>query len=282
MRKKNIETLKRLKHLNVPSRTRLHDLSISRMLPNIATVIALCTGLSSIRFVLLGRYEYALGAVIVAAFFDAMDGRLARLLRASSDFGAELDSLSDFISFGVAPAIIMYLISLNHLGGIGWGMSLIFAVCIGLRLARFNTNIRSTAYTNQPSWKKNFFTGVPAPASAFIALFPLSIYLTTQQVLFLSPFFCSLFLVGAGMLAISRFPTYSFKNTQIPRKMVPLTMLFVGGAVAALLTDIWMTFSLLVLAYLGLLPFSYKKYQYYLKYPPENIKQTSSIEKNLL
>jgi CDP-diacylglycerol--serine O-phosphatidyltransferase len=257
--------LKGLNRLSVSHRSRLQDLSMARMLPNIATVIALCTGLSSIRFILLERYEYALGAIIVAAFFDAMDGRLARLLGSASDFGAELDSLSDFVSFGVAPAVVMYLISLKYLGGIGWGMSLIFCVCMGLRLARFNTNLRASALTQQPGWKKDFFTGVPAPASAFISLCPLSLYLATGQKLFINPVICSLFMVGAGILAISRLPTYSFKNTQIPRKMVPLAMLLVGGAVAALLSDLWLTFSFLILVYLITIPFSVKNHHQRLK-----------------
>lgn len=261
MNKKGSGRLKGLNRLNKSSRrVRLHDLSIARMLPNIATVIAICTGFSAIRFVLLDRYEYALGAIAIAAFFDAMDGRLARLLGAASDFGAELDSLSDFVSFGIAPAVVMYVISLNWLGGMGWGMSLIFAVCLALRLARFNTNIRSPEFSQQPGWKKNFFTGVPAPASAFIALFPLSAYLATSQPFFLNPVIASLFLVGAGVLAISRLPTYSFKSMQIPQKMVLPAMLLVGGTVAAFLSDPWLTLSILVLVYLGTIPFSVKDY----------------------
>ena len=144
-------------------------------------------------------------------------------------------------------------------------MSLIFCVCMGLRLARFNTNLRASALTQQPGWKKDFFTGVPAPASAFISLCPLSLYLATGQKLFINPVICSLFMVGAGILAISRLPTYSFKNTQIPRKMVPLAMLLVGGVVAALLSDLWLTFSFLILIYLITIPFSVKNHRQRLK-----------------
>ena len=279
MNKKGSSRLKELNRLNKPShRVRLHNLSIARMLPNIATVIALWTGLSAIRFVLLERYEYALGAIVIAAFFDAMDGRLARLLGASSDFGAELDSLSDFVSFGIAPAVVMYIISLKWLGGIGWGISLIFTVCIALRLARFNTNIRSPEFSQQPGWKKNFFTGVPAPASAFIALLPLCFYLATHQPFFLNPVVDCLFLVSAGVLAISRFPTYSFKSMQIPHKMVLPAMLLVGGTVAALLSDPWITFSILVLAYLTTIPFSVKNYHQHLKDSFSSAVQESSKE----
>ena len=266
MNKKTGGRLKSLTRLKKGSaKLPLNDHSLARMLPNIATIIALCTGFSAIRFALLERYEYALGAIMIAAFFDAMDGRLARLLGASSDFGAELDSLSDFISFGVAPAVVMYLISLKWWGGIGWGFSLIFAVCLGLRLARFNTDIRSSSFKEQPSWKKYFFTGTPAPASAFIGLLPLSLYLATGQSFFLSPLIVSLFLVGAGGLAVSRLPTYSFKGVQVPQKMVPFSMLCVGGGVAALLSDPWVTVSILVLVYLTTIPASFQDYRKRLK-----------------
>ncbi len=257
------ETLsdKSLKSLKKKSRVRLQNLSITRLIPNIATLIALCMGLSSIRFVMLGRYDYALGAILTAAFFDAMDGRLARLLGASSDFGAELDSLSDFVSFGVAPAIMLYIISLQSLGGIGWSISLIFAVCHGLRLARFNTALRSPHAEHQPVWKNDFFIGVPVPASALIALFPLEIYLATDYPLFLQPLFIAPFMMGAGILAISRLPTFSLKNLQIPRKMVVPVMLLVGSIIAAMISHIWLTLSCLVLIYLAVIPFSVRHYR---------------------
>ena len=158
------------------SKERLQKLSFAHLLPNMATVIALCIGLSSIRFALLARYDYAIIAIIVAAFFDAMDGRLARLLGAASDFGAELDSLSDFISFGVAPAVVLYILTMNAWAGLGWTISLFFVVCCGLRLARFNTTLRASSIKEDPVWAKKFFIGVPAPAGAMIALFPLILY----------------------------------------------------------------------------------------------------------
>lgn len=247
--------------LRKASRGRLQNLSVTRLIPNIATIIALCMGLSSIRFVLLNQYDYALAAILTAAFFDTLDGRLARLLGATSDFGAELDSLSDFVSFGVAPAVILYVISLNTLNGMGWSVSLIFAVCQGLRLARFNTALKASGAHQQPVWKKDFFIGVPVPASALIALFPLEVHLATGYDFFLNPFFVAIFMISAGILAISRLPTFSLKNFQIPQKMVLPMMLLVGSTVAAFISDVWLTLSCLVLIYLAVIPFSVRTHR---------------------
>lgn len=238
------------------SKERLNDLSFARMLPNIATVIALCVGLSSIRFALLGKLDAAMLSILVAAFFDMMDGRLARLLGASSDFGAELDSLSDFVCFGAAPAVVLYIVSMNQWGGIGWGVSLFFAVCCGLRLARFNILSR-TDQSAQPSWAKQFFVGVPAPAGAMIAFLPLITYLATDLRILLHPILCSIFLILGGVLFISRLPAYSFKTVKISPSWVPMTLLIVGLLVALLITDPWATIALIVTLYLGTLPFSY-------------------------
>lgn len=243
------------------SKERLQKLSFAHLLPNMATVIALCIGLSSIRFALLERYDYAVIAIIIAAFFDAMDGRLARLLGAASDFGAELDSLSDFISFGVAPAVVLYILTMNAWAGLGWTIILFFVVCCGLRLARFNTNLRASNSKEDPVWAKKFFIGVPAPAGAMIALLPLTLYQATDYEFLLTPFIVMCFLIGGGVLFISRIPTYSFKTYQIPPKCVPLMLLLVGLLVASLVSAPWATFSLLIVIYLVSLPFSYKNYR---------------------
>src|ERR1043165_3042887 len=148
-------------------RNRLRDHSINRLIPNMLTLFALCAGLSSIRFAMDARWEHAVLAILFAAIFDALDGRIARLLDSTSKFGAELDSLSDFISFGVAPAMILYLWALDQSGRIGWGLFLVFSACTALRLARFNTKLDNT---DLPAWTSRFFTGVPAPAGAALAL----------------------------------------------------------------------------------------------------------------
>src|ERR1700741_4352451 len=148
-------------------RTRLRDHSINRLIPNMLTLFALCAGLTSIKFALDGKWDHAVVAVIVAALFDALDGRIARLLDSTSKFGAELDSLSDFIAFGVAPSIILYVWTMDQAGRIGWGCTLLFSACMALRLARFNTKLDNA---DVPAWTMRFFTGVPAPAGAGLVL----------------------------------------------------------------------------------------------------------------
>lgn len=243
------------------SKEKLQKLSFVHLLPNMATVIALCIGLSSIRFALLDRYDYAIIAIIVAAFFDAMDGRLARLLGAASDFGAELDSLSDFISFGVAPAVVLYILTMHTWAGFGWTIILFFVVCCGLRLARFNTALRAPNRLDDPLWAKKFFIGVPAPAGAMIALLPLILYQATEYDFLLTPFIVTCFLVISGVLFISRIPTYSFKTYQIPPRCVPIMLVLVGLLVASLISAPWPTFSILIMSYLGSIPLSYRNYQ---------------------
>jgi CDP-diacylglycerol--serine O-phosphatidyltransferase len=231
------------------------------MLPNIATVMALCVGLSSIRFGLQGRYHVAVVAVLVAAVLDAMDGRLARLLGASSDFGAELDSLSDFVSFGVAPSVLVYILSLHELAGLGWAGVLFFSVCMGLRLARFNTTNRATDKSTPPPWSKKYFIGVPAPAGALLALLPLMLQLATGVDFMISPFICLTFLIVTGFLMVSRLPTYSFKTFQVPSRLVLPTLLIVGLMVAFLLSDPWLTMSIIMILYLFSIPHSYSTFK---------------------
>src|SRR5271168_4983862 len=141
-------------------RRRLSDLSFNRMVPNVLTLLALCAGMTAIRFAVNGDFQYAVFAIIAAGIFDGLDGRLARLLKATSQFGAELDSLADFISFGVAPAAVLYLWTMAGLHSIGWAIVLFYAVCCALRLARFNSQL---AAAPPPPWAANFFSGAPAP-----------------------------------------------------------------------------------------------------------------------
>lgn len=242
------------------TKLKLQDLSFARLIPNMATTIALCTGLSAIRFAMNGQVQLAMVAIVMAAFFDAMDGRLARLLGASSDFGAELDSLSDFVSFGVAPAVVMYILSLHVWSGWGWAVSTFFAVCCALRLARFNTTLKTSDAGVEPSWTKQFFTGAPAPAGAIVGLFPVLLTLSSDRTIFLNPILTSVFLLLAGLLFISRIPTFSLKSHQIPRGFVGPILLVVGLFVAAILTEPWVTLSGCVLLYVLSIPFSVRSY----------------------
>lgn len=242
-------------------RERLQSLPFARLIPNMATMVALCTGLSAIRFAHMGRFEPAVLAVLVAGFFDAIDGRLARLLGASSDFGAELDSLSDFISFGVAPAVVLYFFGLQAWGGYGWTACLFFAVCMSLRLARFNTMLRSEKDAEDEKIASKYFTGVPAPAGAFLALLPLMISFNMGSGFFSSPWVLWPYLIACGALLVSRLPTYSFKTVQIPRKWVLPMLIAMGLLMALLLNDPWATAALILLAYVGTFFLSYREYK---------------------
>jgi len=188
--------------------------NMNRLIPNAITVGALCAGLSGIRFAIDGRFEMAVAAIMVAAVLDGLDGRMARLLNGTSKFGAELDSLSDFLSFGVAPAVIVYLWVLSAWGGLGWIVALAYAVCCALRLARFNTMLSEP---NQPSWAGHFFTGVPAPAGAGLALMPLMAHFEFGAGLTDRPWLGALVLALVAFLMVSRLPTFSGKKVHVPR-----------------------------------------------------------------
>ncbi len=184
------------------------------ILPNMLTLIGVCIGLTSIRFALDGRFELAIVAIIIAALIDGLDGRIARLIKGTSKVGKELDSLTDMISFGVAPAFIMFFWKLNTLGKFGWLLCLIFVICVALRLARFNVNSNQ-----EPSWRDNFFEGVPSPAGGILVLTPLIISLSGFELFQINyDIVTPVFFIVTSFLLISKFPTYSFKKIVIPRR----------------------------------------------------------------
>ena len=184
------------------------------ILPNMLTLIGVCIGLTSIRFALDGRFELAIIAIIFAALIDGLDGRIARLIKGTSKVGKELDSLTDMISFGVAPAFIMFFWKLNTLGRFGWLLCLVYVICVALRLARFNVNSNQ-----EPSWRDNFFEGVPSPAGGILVLTPLIISLSGFDFYQLNyDVIVPIFFITTSFLLISKFPTYSFKKIVIPRR----------------------------------------------------------------
>lgn len=232
---------------------RLQALSINRLLPNIVTLLALCAGLTAIRFGLQARYPEAVIAIIIAAIFDALDGRLARRLGATSRFGAELDSLSDFISFGVAPALMLYMWTMNNAGSLGWALVLLFPVCCALRLARFNTALG--AEPAEP-WRAGFFTGVPAPMGAGLVLLPMMLSFELGDGIFRHPIVVGAVMAGVAALMVSRIPTYSFKRGRVPRQWIMPTLVLVSALAAVLVTSPWTAFPLLALIYIATFPFS--------------------------
>ena len=193
------------------------------LLPNIFTLVGVCIGLTSIKFAFDGRFEMAVIAIIVAGIIDGLDGRIARLIGGASKVGKELDSLTDVISFGVAPAFIMYFFVMKDLGRLGWLISLIYVVCVALRLARFNVNSGQ-----EPSWRDNFFEGVPSPAGGVLVLMPLIYSLSDIQMLNINyDFFVPIIFVTISILLISKVPTYALKKISVPRSMTIFLLLAV-------------------------------------------------------
>lgn len=234
---------------------RFKGLSISKLIPNMITVGATCAGLTGVRFALQEKWEFAVVAIIVAAVLDALDGRMARLLNSASDFGAELDSLSDFVAFGVSPALILYFWTLNSLGGIGWAVTLFLAICCGLRLARFNTNIGKL-----PPYAYNYFTGVPAPAGAGLALLPLMATFAFEVDILREPLIVAVWSVITALLMVSRLPTFSFKKVKIPTAAILPLLVVVGLLVAGMAGAPWRTLTFVGLAYI--VSFGYSAYSY--------------------
>src|SRR5229473_2840071 len=208
-------------------------LSLNRLIPNILTLLALCAGMTAIRLALAGKFESAAAAIIIAGVLDGIDGRIARLLKGTSPFGAQLDSLSDFVSFGVAPAVLLYIWTMATLQSLGWVIVLLFGVCCALRLARFNTQIGAEL----PPYAYNFFTGVPAPMGAFLVMMPLFFSFEFGTEIFRSPYVNGAVLAGVAALMISRVPTYSFKRLRLSPEAWIATILVVVVIVAFTTTE---------------------------------------------
>ena len=245
---------------------------VRMILPNTLTLIGVCIGLSSIKFALDAKYELSIIAIVFAALIDGLDGRIARLIKATSKVGKELDSLTDVISFGVAPAFIMYFWSLNNLGKVGWLICLIYVVCVALRLARFNVNSNE-----EPSWKDNFFQGVPSPSGGILVLMPL-IYSLSELELFSVNYelLVPILFITTSFLLISKFPTYSFKKIIVPRSM---TIFLLFGIVLFFGLLLIYPFKVMIISgmlYLCFMPISYV---HYLKLSKKNTTQ-NTLEDN--
>jgi CDP-diacylglycerol---serine O-phosphatidyltransferase len=236
-------------------------LAIHRFLPNAITLLALCSGLTGLRFALHQKWEAAVLAILVAAIFDALDGRVARLLKSASKFGAELDSLSDVISFGVAPAFVLYLWGLGDGGGFGWIATLALVVSAALRLARFNTMLDNP---NLPAFTAGFFTGIPAPAGAALALLPIVLGFVIEDYALPNSVTAS-WVILIALLMVSRIPTYSMKKVRIPAALIVPLLLGVGLLAAALVTNPWPTLLAIGTLYALSIPFSALRYQRLMK-----------------
>lgn len=257
----------------LPNR-RLRSDSLTRLIPNMLTVLALCAGMSAMQFALVGSWERAVLAIVAAGVLDGLDGRIARALGATSRFGAELDSLSDFVSFGVAPAFVVYLWSLQGAGRFGWALVLLFGVCCALRLARFNTASISDEVT--PDWTKNFFVGVPAPVAGGLALLPLVLGLETESAIFAHPAINGLTLICVSALMISRVPTLAVKQVRIAPRARVFVLLGIGAFAAFMISTPWTTIAVAGAAYLISIPYAMvlhrrlaEKYPEFAEEPPD-------------
>ncbi len=238
---------------------RLRDIPFRMLLPNILTLLAICSGLTAIRFSIENRIELALGAIILAAILDGVDGRVARFLKSATPFGAQMDSLADFVNFGVAPAMVLYFTLLNELRPFGWVAALVYAMSACLRLARFNVQLNNP---NKPPFQADFFTGVPAPAGAMLVLFPLYlVQLGVVETLWVD-LLAAFYVICVGMLMVSNLPTYSGKSLgkHIPRTLALPMIMAIVVVIAILLSYPWQTLSMAAFAYLVSLPWGYRYY----------------------
>lgn len=238
---------------------RLKGLSINNLLPNMLTMLNLASGMTAMRFAIDAHWKEAVLAIAAGALFDMLDGRIARMLNAQSKFGEELDSLADVVSFGVAPALILYLWTLHDARSIGWIVALVLGGCAALRLARFNTMLGAAA--EKPPFAYNYFTGVPVPAGAFLALLPVIATLEVGPGIFDRPWIVVPWTLLVSGLMISAIPTFSMKGLRIPQRFVVFVLLGVGVTAAALVSAPWTTLSFVGLAYIVSIPFSARRYK---------------------
>jgi CDP-diacylglycerol---serine O-phosphatidyltransferase len=249
-----------LNHQTPPPQSSFRPVPIRYLLPNLVTLLALCSGVTAIRLGVESRYELAVSFVILAILLDAVDGRLARYLEGTSRFGAELDSLADFVNFGVAPALLLHMWALKEIKTIGWAVCLLLAICCALRLARFNVMLDDP---NKPDWAGKFFSGVPAPAGAGLAMAPLYLnFLGLWPASKLSSQIAVAYVALVAILMVSRLPTFSGKSIKrIPREAVLPSLAAASFYVIFLISAPWETLLFTASVYIAMIPLAYKSYR---------------------
>ena len=235
------------------------ELPISRLFPNIITIIAICFGFTSVRYALNQQWDMAVIFIIIAGFLDVVDGRLARFLKATSNFGAQLDSLADFVNFGIAPALTLYLWTLNkiEIKELGWALALSYTICTAIRLARFNVDSTEEGKSN---WKTGFFIGVPSPAGAYLAIMPIMLSFENNIMNYINSFAIGIYLVIVGIMMASRMPTFATKKLAIRRENISLALVSTGLIIVAITIKPWVFLPLFGIAYLSSIPFSIRAY----------------------
>lgn len=234
---------------------------ISRLFPSFITIIAICFGLTSIRYALNGQWEISVAFIIIAGFLDVLDGRIARFLKATSNFGAQLDSLADFVNFGIAPAIVLYLWTIHKIPtkGLGWSLCLFYAICSAIRLARFNSDL---AEPDRPAWRDGFFTGVPAPMGGFLSLLPMMISFEYPIIIALvHPLVIGIFMVITGLLMSSRIPTFATKRLIVKREYITIVLVVTGLVMGLIIMEPWISLSVIGFLYCCSVPFSIRAYK---------------------
>ena len=243
-----------------PPRRRFKAIPVRTLVPNLITLLALCAGLTAIRLAIESKLEWALAAIVFAALLDGIDGRVARMLKGTSRFGAELDSLADFVNFGVAPGLILYFWGLHELKSFGWIAAMVFAICAALRLARFNVMIDDP---NKPIWAADFFTGIPAPAGAITVLLPIYLYFLGLPNGLITAWVALFYTLTIALLMVSRLPVFSGKR--VGKRVPPEGVLpvFVAAVlfVALLISYPWIVLTIGTLAYLCCLPLGWRSYR---------------------
>ena len=234
-------------------RVRLSSQPLRNLIPNMITILALCTGMTGIRYALDQRWELAVSLILVAAVLDGLDGNSARILHSTSKIGAQLDSPADFFSFGVAPAMLVYLWTLHDVRGVGWALAMLFATCCALRLARFNSELD---LPDRPRWSYFFFTGIPAPAAAGLALAPMMLSFVVGDGWPRNWVLNAVVLVFVAVMMVSRVPTFSLKRVRIQPHMILPTLVIASAAIAGLVVETWLTLSVLAGLYVLSIPFS--------------------------
>lgn len=242
-------------------------LPITKLFPNFITLLGLCSGLTSLKFTFSEQWEFAIIFIIIAAIIDGMDGRIARILKSTSDFGAQLDSFADFLNFGAAPAFLLYFWKLKEIKVIGWMLVMIYVICMSIRLARFNISQHLT----QHYWDKFFFSGVPAPLCALLSLLPIMVTFKSQDLLFVEHFsnvgYTACYFLIVSLLSISHIPTFSAKYIYIPKNLSYMFVSFFGIFIIFFISKPWVTLPILGGVYILTIPvsagiyiyFSYKK-----------------------
>lgn len=243
-----------------PIKEQKAGLPVRMLIPNMITIAGLCAGVTAIRFAIAGNFTAAIFAIIFAALCDGLDGRVARMLRGTSQFGVELDSLADMVSFGVAPAVMVYLWSLQDLPRFGWTISLVFVACAALRLARFNTRSSGEDDPKLVAMNKQFFVGVPMPAAAYLALTPLFLSKGIDEAFFAEPLVVAVFFLVVAALMVSRVPTFAFKSMHLPYYVTLPLLIGVAIWMSLLFSDPWLALAGLGFLYLLTLPLSVLRY----------------------